>query len=436
MKKIYFLFLLFVLLNTQTRLTAQTTPKSETGTYALQNATIYTITNGIIEKGTLIITDGKISALGTNVPIPEGSSVIDCSGLSIYPGLIDGGTRIGLSEVGSISLTQDYREIGDLVPHVQALTAVNPNSVTIPVTRVSGVTTCLTVPAGGRFPGTAALINLHGYTPEQMDAGFEAVVLNFPSSGRRGRFDRRSEEEVKKAAEKAMKTLNDYWNQAIKYTRLDSTARSAGKKLEVDYNPEMQALVPAVTGQASVLIEVNAKKDILNCLKWIKKNKVKAILTGVSEGWRVADSISQAGVPVITGPILSLPSRVSDPYNAAYANAGKMAKAGIKVAIRTMETENVRNLPFHAGFAATYGMGKEEALKAVTIIPAQIFGVEDQLGSIEKGKQATLFVTDGDPFETKTNIKHVFIEGWKIPLDSRHIRLYNEFLKREPGLIK
>ena len=186
-----------------------------------------------------------------------------------------------------------------------------------------------------------------------------------------------------------------------------------------------------------LIIEVNASKDITAALKWLADKKVKkAALSGVAEGWRVAAEIAKAGIPVLAGPVLALPSRDYDKYDKAYANPGLMKKAGVKVAIRTNETENVRNLPYHAGFAATYGMGADDALKAVTIVPAEIFGVSAQLGSIEKGKDATLFVSDGDPFETKTQIKNVFINGWQIPMVSRQTELYEEFLKREPGLSK
>ena len=232
-----------------------------------------------------------------------------------------------------------------------------------------------------------------------------------------------------------MKNLNDAWDKAVLYARIDS-AGSAGNLKRNDYNPQMDALLPVVRGEMHAMIEVNAKKDILSALKWVKENNIKAIFTGVSEGFRVAGEIAAAGIPVITGPVLSIPGRSSDRYDVAYANAGVMQKAGVKVALRTNDSENVRNLPFNAGFAAAYGMGVEEALKAVTIVPAEIFGVADQLGSIEKGKIANLFVSDGDPFETKTTIEHLFIEGWKIAIENRHTLLYNEFLNRSPGLNK
>lgn len=407
-------------------------PSAETGTFALTNATIETVTNGTIQNGIVIISDGKISDVGSGISIPQGARTIDCSGMTIYPGMIDGGTQVGLVEVSSDPRTRDNNEIGEVIPHIQALTAVNPSSVIHPVTRVNGVTTVLTMPSGGLFPGTAALINLHGYTPDQMFAGFKGVVLNFPATGRRGRWDRRSDEDIKKAAEKALKQLNSVWTKAKQYHKLDSA--SGGK--EQSYYPEMEALLPVVRGARKLLINVNSANDIKAALKWIEENKPNAVLCGVAEGWRVAEEIAKAGVPVITGPVLSNPTRSYDRYDRPYANAGAMQKAGVKVAIRTNEVENARNLPYHAGFAAAYGMGKEEALKAVTIVPAEIFGVADMYGSIEKGKVANLFVTSGDPFETKTQLKYVFIDGWKIPMESRHTQLYEEYLNRAPGVDK
>jgi imidazolonepropionase-like amidohydrolase len=313
---------------------------------------------------------------------------------------------------------------------MQALVAINPNSEAIPVTRVSGVTTTLANPSGGIFPGTAALINLNGYTPDQMYAGFKGVILNFPTSARRSTYDRRSEEDVKKDAERAQKNLNDIWGRAVKYQAMKAA------NAELDYYPEMDQLAKAVTGELPLLVEVNAASDIEVAIKWIKDNGVKAILTGVAEGWRVADKIAASGLPVITGPMLSIPTRQSDRYDAAYTNPGIMAKAGVKVVIRSNDAENTRNLPFNAGFAAAYGMGKEEALKAVTINAAEVFEIADRRGSIEAGKDATLFVSSGDPFETRTQILHVFIDGYRVPMSNRHIKLYQEFLERSPGLEK
>ena len=426
-RNIFLLVILFACMH----MNAQQVEKSTTGVFALTNATIETVTKGTLTNATVVISNGRIIAVGNQVALPADAVVIDCKGLTIYPGMIDGGTHLGLQEIGSISVTHDYDELGDLTPEMDALTAVNPNSILIPVTRVSGVTSVITAPSGGMFPGTAALIHLHGYTPEQMYGGFKATVINFPSSGRRGRYDRRTDEEVVKDNEKAMKKLNDTWQRVKTYAQIDSLTEG-----QADYNPELAALVPVYKGEMKALIEVNKRSDILAAIRWVQTNNVNAVLTGVSEGWRVADSIALSGLPVITGPVLSMPSRDSDRFDQAYKNAGIMQKAGVKVALRTSEAENVRNLPFHAGFAANYGMGKEEALKAVTINAAEIFGIADQVGSIEVGKKANLFVSTGDPFEPATQIKYLFIDGWNVPLESRQTLLYEEFLHRQPGVEK
>ncbi len=401
--------------------------KPRGGKFLLQNATVVTVTKGTLANTSVLVENGKIAQVGTGISAGD-AEVIDCSGMFIYPGMIDGGTRLGLVEVSSVPETVDYAELGNVTPNMQALTTVNPNAEAIGVTRVSGVTTVLTVPTGGLFPGTAALINLNGYTPDQMYGGFKAVVMNFPSSGRRGRFDRRSDEDIKKDSEKALKEANEIWDNAKNYL----TLQKAGAQLQ--YYPEMEQLSKAVSGELPLLIVVDAASDIQNAIKWVDGKDAKVIFSGVSEGWRVAEEIAKAGIPVITGPIQALPSRDSDRYDAAYANAGKMAKAGVKVALRTDEEENVRNLPFHAAFAAAYGLGKEEALKAITITPAEIFGIADQYGSVEVGKRANLVIATGDPLETKSQIMHVFIDGYRIPMSNRHIRLYQEFLERSPGL--
>ena len=423
----------FIVLICVIRVDAQN-PKGKYGTFALTNASIETVTKGVINNGTVVIRNGKIDDVGSDVKVPQGAEVIDCKGAWIYPGMIDGGGRLGLFEFGQVPQATDASEVGDVVPQMKALTAVNPNAAGIPVTRVSGVTTTLTVPQGDLFSGTASLINLHGYTPDQMYAGFEAMVLNFPNTGRRGNSDKRTDEEIKKATDKSMERLNDVWDKAVEYHKIDSATHAKGT-----YYPEMQAMMPVVRGEMPLMVEVNAAKDILAALKWVKEKKIKKIIfSGVSEGWRVADAIAKANVPVIAGPVLELPTRDYDRYDKPYANPGLLKKAGVKVAIKSeaKASTNYRNLPYHAGFAATYGMGREDALKAITIVPAEIFGVADKLGSIEKGKSATLFICNGDPFETRTQVSHVFIDGWQIPMVSRQTLLYDEFLNREPGLTK
>jgi imidazolonepropionase-like amidohydrolase len=432
MKNLKFIIALLVVGTFSTVALAQN-PKGKYGTFALTNASIETVTKGVITNGTVVITNGKIAAVGQNVTVPQGAEVIDCKGQWIYPGMIDSGTRLGLFEFGQYAQATDVSEVGDVIPQMKALTAVNPNSVAIPVTRISGVTTALTIPEGDLFSGTAALINLHGYTPDQMYAGFEGVILNYPRTGRRGFFDRRTDEEIKKANDKSIARLNEVWEKAVQYHKLDSSTNG-----KLQYYPEMQALIPVVRGQSNLIVNVNASKDIQAVLKWVAEKKIKkVILSGVAEGWRVADEIAKTNIPVLAGPVLELPSRDYDRYDKAYANPGLMKKAGVKVAIKTDDGNmNNRNLPYHAGFAVAYGMSREDALKAITIVPAEIFGVSDKLGSIEVGKDASLFICNGDPFETKTQVSQVFIKGWKIPMVSRQTLLYDEFLQRDPGVTK
>lgn len=412
-------------------------PKGRRGVFAITNARVYTVTQGTIENGTVVIRQGVIEAVGAGIPVPPDAEVMDGAGLEVYPGLIDAGSGVGLQEVGSLAETVDRDELGDIAPQFQALTAVNPNSVAIPVTRLNGVTTVLAEPTGGLFPGTAALINLHGYTPEQMlvAPGARYVILEFPRTGRRGGFDQRTDDDIKKAADRALTKLNDAWDAAVEVARIDSAQRvSGGNGAERPYTPDLAALAAVVRGERALIVKVDAATDITKALEWIKLRRVpRAMLSGVQEGWRVADKIAAAGLPVLAGPVLAIPTRPSDRYDRAYANPGLLREAGVTVAIRSGEVENTRNLPFHAGFAAAYGMGREAALRAVTIDAANILGVADRIGSLEAGKMANVIVTTGDPFETRTQVRHLFIDGYYLPLVSRQTRLYEEFLNREPG---
>lgn len=405
-------------------------PKATSGPFLLKDATIVSVTNGTI-TGSILVQDGKIAAIGDDLVYPDAAEVIDCAGLTIYPGLIDGGTTIGLREIGSIPLTQDDTELGDITPQMKALTAINPSSTHIAINRMGGITTALSVPGRGIFPGQAALIHLYGYTPQAMYAGFEAVVMSFPSTSRRGRRDKRSEDEIEEDRKKALKRINEVWDQVEEYARIDSLHRATGSPAP-EYYPEMISLMPVVKQSAPVLIEVNRAEDILSAIEWVAEKDVNAIFTGCSEGWRVADQLAESEIPVIVGSVLNLPTRASDRYDSQYRNPGIMHQAGVTVAIRSNDnqSQNNRNLPFHAGFAAAYGMGQEEALRAITIVPATIFGLEDQLGSIEVGKVADLLITDGDIFEPSTQILHIFINGWQMPYSSRQQRLYEEFLER------
>ena len=413
---------------------AQITEKPGFGKFAITNATIHTVTNGTIEGGIVLIDDHAVSMVGENARIPNDYEIIDASGKHVYPGFIDANTRLGLEEVASVSLTQDYAEVGDFNPHMNAFTAVNPNSVSIPVSRVNGITNVVSIPSSGVIAGKATLIDLWGYTPDDMAVQQSAGLhIEWPNAMKGGSWDDRSDEEVQKQYEENLKELNDFWKQAEFYNEMMREYELAPEgRSQPDKNIKMEAMREVVTGDVPVIISVNREKNIKNALEWVSgKERINAIFAGVSEGWRVADELADAEIPVIASSLYTI-TRNYDNYQRPYQNAGQMAEAGVKVMISTGGgVENVRNVGFHAGYAATYGMGKEEALKAVTINPAEVFGVDDQLGSIEEGKKANLFIADGDPFEPMTQIKHVFINGYKIPMTSRHDQLYEEFLDRD-----
>ena len=418
---------------------AQKAPGAQ-GPYALTNAQVITAPGDTLRGATVVIEDETIAAVGPNVSPPDGAQVVDCEGLTVYPGFIDSGTRLGLQEVGSLPETQDYNEIGDLTAHMEALTAVNPNSVHVPVTRAAGITAVLTTPTSGLLPGSAALIGLHGYTPEQMQLGDATpTVLDFPSVGRQGPSDDRSPETIEKEAQEALDELNAVWDKAERYARIDSAVALEDGRRQPAFIPAMEGLLAVIRGEQQLMISANAAPDISKALDWAEERGVldQVILSGAMEGWRVADEIAAAGVPVVVGSIMQPPTRESDRYDKAYRTPGLLHDAGVEqIALRTGNTENVRNLVFHAGFAASHGLGATEALRAVTTAPAAIFGVADQVGTIEAGKQANLFVANGDPFQPDTDIQHLFIDGYKLPLDNRQTKLYDEFLNRNPGLQK
>lgn len=422
------LLVLFVGMNAE----AQITQKAEYGKFAITNATIYTVTNGVIENGTVLIEGEKIVYVGENPEITSDYEQIDASGQHVYPGFMDSGTRLGLQEIGAVAVTNDQAELGDYNPHVRAFTAINPSSVNIPVTRVNGVTHVISLPVSGRLSGKATLIDLYGYSPDSMAVTPNAALhLNWPTSKKGGWWDDRSEEEVEEEYKDALDELNEFWSKAEFYNKMMAEyGQNPQNKNQPDADKKMQAMREVVDGSIPVIISVDAKQDILDALAWIEKHpEAEFILAGVQDGWRVAEEIADAGVPCLVSTLYT-PERDYDNYQRPYQNPGMLHDAGVKVAIATGETENVRNAPYHAGYAATYGLGKEEALKAITINAAEIFGVDDKLGSIEEGKQANLFISDGDPFEPMTHINQVFIRGYKIPMVSRQTRLYDQYLNR------
>ena len=405
--------------------------------YAIRNARIVTVTGPVIENGTVVISNGKITAVGANASVPTGAKIIDGKGLSLYPGMMDADTEIGLTEIGSVAGSVDTNEIGDNNANIHVDVAIRPDSSHIAVTRVNGVTSALSAPRGGLIAGQSAVLNLDGWTPREMVLKSPvAMHINWPGGGGGRGFggefggQQRSATELRREQERQIESLKKILRDAAAYgDAKDARAKDQNlPKQNVDL--KLEALIPVVRGQMPVVINANLERDIKSAIAFVTEMKLKAIISGGVEAYRVADQLKAKNIPVIVGPVLRVPVREDDPYDAAFTNAGLLSKAGVKIAFQTNDSAYSRNLPYHAGMAAAFGLPKEEALKAVTIYPAEIFGIADRIGSIETGKIANLILTDGDPLEIRTQIKHVFINGRDIPLTSRHTELYEKYKAR------
>jgi imidazolonepropionase-like amidohydrolase len=360
--------------------------------------------------------------------------VIDASGLSVYPGMIDSGTQLGLTEIGSIQETHDTTELGDFNPHMRAIVAVQPHSELIPVSRANGVTSAITRPGGRLVSGQSALINLDGWTWQEMTVKTPAAMaMEYPRAPRgRGAAFAQTEgaNNIAQLRDRQLNALRQKLEDAQAYAKAKE-ARAADKGLPprpVDH--VLEALIPVVKGELPVLMVANAEREIKGAIEIADKYKLKLIISGAADAWKVASTLKEKNIPVIIGPVTDLPNNEDDDYDLNYSHAAKLHKAGVKFAFQTDDAAYARNLPYQAGTSAAFGLPKDEALKAVTIYPAQIFGVDKLLGSIEVGKMANLIVTDGDPLEFKTNVKQMFINGKPVDLSSRHTRLYDKFKDR------
>jgi imidazolonepropionase-like amidohydrolase len=405
--------------------------------YVIRNARIVTVTGPVIENGSLVISGGKITEVGKSVTAPRGARVIDATGLSVYPGMIDSGTEIGLTEISSVAGSVDTTEIGDNNANIHVDAAIRPDSSHIPVTRVNGITTVLTEPRGSLIAGTSALINLDGWVPKEMILKSPvAMHIIWPGAEVRGGefagFERgqRPIVDARKEQDKKIDDLKKIMQDARAYADAKDSAGKDSSVPRPDKDLKLEALIPVVRGLMPVVVQAGTERDIKRAIDFASEMKLKMILSGGTEAYKLAELLKSKGIAVLVGPILRLPENEDDPYDTPFANAGMLSKAGVKVAFQTLDSAHVRDLPYHAGMAAAFGLPKEEALKAVTIYPAEIFGVADKIGSIEQGKIANVIVTDGDPLEIRTQIKHLFINGHEVPLTSRHTELYEKYRAR------
>ncbi|HEX7898748.1 MAG TPA: amidohydrolase family protein [Planctomycetota bacterium] len=387
-------------------------PLTDSETISIVNAMIHLVP-GQPFQGNLVMSKGKIQSIdipGLPVPTGPGTSIIDGTGLHVYPGLISALSSVGLTEIGSVAGTRDEAEIGGVQPDLKALTAVNPHSELIPVARSTGVTSVLAAPQGSLIHGQSALIRLDGRVPRDM-AVKEVWALHVSYPALAG-TDEKKDEDAKK-----LKAFREPFEDAKRYA---GAPRDLG----------LEAMVPYMKAERPVVFHANDERRIRASLKFAEEFGLKAVLAGGAEAWKVAALLAEKKIPVILAGAMGTPAERHDPVDAAYANAARLHKAGVTFAIAAALEEwhgNTRNLPYNAAWASAYGLPREEALKAVTIYPARILGVDARLGSLEPGKDADLLVTTGDPLETLTDIVHMFIQGRPIAPETKHTRLYDRF---------
>jgi imidazolonepropionase-like amidohydrolase len=416
--------------------------QSPAATYAITHARIFTLSGGAIDDGTVVIQNGKIANVGAAVEVPAGAQVIDGKGLQVYPGLFDPVTQMGLREIGAVNATVDSAETGAFNPDVVAAEAVLPSSEHIPVTRAAGITEVLAVPASGGMDsggatgilgGQASAIHLSGWTISDMLLKKSvAMVLNWPEIATQS-FDfstfsrkQKSFADAKQEYEKQVDELTDWLERARHYAQ----ALGHGGPGDFQRDLKLDALVPVVRGELPVLVFADKARDIRNAVEFCEKQKLKMILASGAEAYRVKDLLRSKSIPVILGPTLTLPREEDDPYDRLLTQPAELSAAGVKFAFGSFDNSFARRLGQQAANAVAYGLPYDEALKAVTLYPAQIFGLADQVGTLESGKIANVIVTNGDPLELTTEVRYLFIKGQLTSLENKHKALYEKYLHR------
>lgn len=414
---------------------------SADGPLVIAGARVVTVSGGVLENASIIIQNGRISSVGSGLTAPTGARVIDGKGKTVYPGLFDGLTYLGLAEVTQGAPgTVDMNETGDVNPHAKTWVALHPDSELLPVARAFGITTALSAPGsamGGQslIAGQSAIIRTVGDTPMALTVKAPvamhmryptgAPVIDFsagPPNLEPRTFEQRLQDR-KKNQEKDLLRLKSLIEEARAY----GEGQAAGTLLQVDL--PMEALALAATGKIPVVMRANAEADIRGAIKFAAENRIRLIIAGAAEAWRCTEDLRKNDVAVLIG-VDQLPTREGDPYDAAYANPATLHKAGVRFAIVTDDASNSRNLPFEAAMAFAFGLPREAALRSITLSPAEIFGVATSLGSIETGKTATLIMTNGDILDHRTSITNVIVDGQETPLDNKHQRLYDRYKAR------
>ena len=416
-------------------------------TLFIRNADVYPVSGAEMKGVSVLIRDGRIVDVGAKVVAPKGAKILEGKGLRVYPGMIDSGTELGLSEVSAVRETVDTGEIGEFMPQLRALVAVNPESEHFPVVRVNGITSVMTYPAGGRGGGTqiiagqAAMINTDGWTWEDMEvsrsAGMHLIFPSLVGPGRGGPAPENAPEAAGGAAPVGFaQQLRTYQQQIQKLTAFFADARNYQKAKGANvpgFKPDLklEAMIPVLEGKVPLAIAASRERQIRDAVKFVVEQKVKAVILQPRELGAAAADLKAANIPVIFGRVLALPNGEDDAYDQQFTLPAEAYKAGVKFAFGTFNNEFVRNLPYQAATAVAFGLPYEEALKAVTINSAQIWGLGDKLGSVQEGKIANLIVTDGDPLEIQTQVKHLIIKGKEVDLTNKQTHLAEKYMSRQ-----
>jgi len=405
---------------------------------ALKGGRLLTVSHGVIENGVLIMEGGKISALGSasSVKAPKGAKVIDVTGMTVYPGLIDSETSLGLTEISAETSTNDRIELSDeIMPHMHVFDAFHAESELIPVTRLNGITNAIVAPDNtDTLPGQDSFVQLAGPSAAEMLLERDiAMPLNFTGEQRRNEsWEKRKFPQTRMgmAAQlrQAFLDAQDYQQKLTEYEQKKADA-ARDKKPEPSApkrDLKLEALLPYLEGKKTIVLAAQGPSDLETAVRLAQEFKLKFVLNHISHSRAVLDYIASLKAPVIVGPIYETPKEY-ERFDAVYSLPAELNKRGVKIAFASFDAHNSRNLPYQAGFAIGFGLPPEEALRAITLNAAEIWGVDRELGSLDVGKTANVVVATGDPLDVKTDVKRVFIGGQEIPMSSRQTRLRDEY---------
>ncbi len=408
----------------------------ETRATAIKGGKLLTITHGTIENGVVVMENGKITAVGpsASTPIPANARVLDATGMTVYPGLIDSESHLGLTEISAVPSTNDLVETSDeIMPHMHVADAFHAESELIPTARVNGITNAIVAPASqDTLPGQDSFIQLAGPSADEMLVVRDiAMPLNFSGAQRR-KMDWQTGRGTYPTTRMGMAAqLRQAFLDALDYQQkvADSEKRKGEKGVQpVKRDLKLEALLPYLEGKKPVVLAASEPSDLETAVKLANEFHLKFILNHVTHSRPVLDYIARLKAPVIVGPIYDFP-KDNERYDAVYSLPGELVKRGVKIAFASYDSHQVRNLPYAAGYAVAYGLPYDEAMKALTINAAEIWGLADKLGSLDAGKIANVVVANGDPLDVKTDVKHVFINGQEIPLRDRQMELRDQYSK-------